>query len=57
VPSRGQHFRVALEPREAIRADAIIAGSTFMATSRFSVVSVARWTSPIPPASIAAVIV
>ncbi len=36
--------------------EAIPAGSTLIATSRLSFVSVARYTSPIPPAPIAAVI-
>ena len=48
---RGEDLRFALEPREAI---GIVgerqAGSTLIATSRFSFVSRARYTSPMPPA-------
>ncbi len=44
--------------KRAIRSgsEASAAGSTFTATSRFSLVSVARYTSPIPPTPIWAVI-
>ena len=47
---RGEDLRFALEPREAIGIGGEDVGRTFSATSRFSFVSRARYTSPMPPA-------
>ncbi len=55
VVERGEGLRLALEAGEPLGVPAISAGSTLRATSRPSFVSVARYTSPIPPAPIAAV--
>ena len=47
---RGQHLRFALESRHALGVAGEASGRTLSATSRFSLVSRARYTSPIPPA-------
>ena len=52
---RGEDFGFALEPREASASAATDAGSTLIATLRFRLVSVARYTSPMPPAPICSV--
>ena len=46
---RRQHLRFALEARHAVGVVGNAAGRTLMATSRFSLVSVARYTAPMPP--------
>jgi hypothetical protein len=52
---RGEDFGFALEPREALGIASDRFGQTLIATWRFSFVSVARYTSPMPPAPIWAV--
>jgi hypothetical protein len=47
---RGEHVRFALEPRRSVPIGAEASGRTLSATSRPSVVSRARYTSPMPPA-------
>ncbi len=53
---RREHFGFALKAREPIRIAATEAGSTLIATGRFRLLSVARYTSPMPPSPIGAVI-
>jgi hypothetical protein len=53
---RGERLRFAVEAREAFGVAAIASGSTLIATCRARFVSVARYTSPIPPAPIWAAI-
>ena len=53
---RGENFGLALEARQAVGdPPRATAGRTLIATWRFSFVSVARYTSPMPPAPIRAV--
>jgi hypothetical protein len=52
----GECFRFALEPREPFGVARERLGRIFSATSRSSFVSRARYTSPMPPAPILAVI-
>ena len=50
VIQRGEHARLALEARAPLRVGDVNAGGrTLIATSRPSVVSCARYTSPMPP--------
>jgi len=49
VVERGEGLRLATEALEPLGSVAISDGSTFRATSRPSLVSVARYTSPMPP--------
>jgi hypothetical protein len=51
-----EHFRFAREPREPFGVAANASGKIFSATSRSNFVSRARYTSPMPPAPIFAVI-
>ncbi len=51
-----EHFGFALKPHETIRIAATEAGSTLIATDRLRLLSVARYTSPMPPAPMAAMI-
>jgi hypothetical protein len=52
---RREHFRFALKTREPILVTASEGGRILIATWRFSFVSVARYTCPIPPSPICAV--
>ncbi len=47
---RGEDFGFALKAREPVGIGRERAGRILMATWRFSLVSVARYTSPMPPA-------
>ena len=47
---RGQDFGFTLEARQSVGVVREASGRTLMATARFRFVSVARYTSPMPPA-------
>ena len=53
---RGEDFGFALKPRQPLGISGERGRRTLIATSRFSFVSLARYTSPMPPTPIWAVI-